>query len=568
MPDNPSVVGPPPRRRWVLVLLLAVFVFRLGFGLSSNLFTEDETQVYLLGLRFHASHHWPFFGPDVNWTQSEIPGALQPLLVGTPFDLWPIPEAPYILLNVLSMGSLCLFAAYLSARLPRVPRWLLWGWVLTIPWTLDFSTHILNTSYILPASLVFFLGFFESWPPLAIGRVRPTVAHALMGLSLGWIIQIHMSWPLLLPFIGAAFLARLREGPRACAASLGAFALGAAGTGILLVPTLVQYGLSAGSGGTAHNLHLHWRNPLTTVTTTTARFLSFASLEVPRFLATGSPKQIVFLQQHLWLVPVAGLTGALGIIHPVWMATTAFRRRSTLPDWPAVRWLAVLTVLLVSTSYFFVMEPAQARSFYIVAPVALAYAAYCWTFLDSPRWRMIAAGVVAVNLLLRASLALIHASGPSLYLDRPLLVEAIRMQEPDLFAHRRPYARDVAPDELASAVVGADAPGDLVVEGAAMSRAFRDLTVWSLAVHNRSTRVAYRDLRCETRYEDRTGTVIEQHDEDVWIVVQPGETVRTQVIDGARWTQAMAHADARIVAAQPLRPTGSGADSRKPGLTP
>jgi hypothetical protein len=409
---------------------------------------------------------------------------------------------------------------------------------------------------------VFFLGFFESWPPLATGRVRPTVALALMGLSLGWIVQIHMSWPLLLPFIGAAFLARLREGPRALAASLGAFALGAAATGILLLPTLVQYGLSAGSGGTAHNLHLHWRSPLTTLTTTTARFLSFASLEVPRFLATGSPKQIVFLQQHLWLLPVAGFIGAIGIVHPVWMAITAFRRRSTLPDWPAVRWLAVLTVLLVSTSYFFVMEPAQARSFYIVAPVALAYAAYCWTFIDSPRWRVFAAAVVAINLLLQSALALIHLSGPTLYLDRPLLVEAIRTHEPDLFAHRRPYARDLRPDELASTIVGADAPRDLVVEQAVMSRAFRDLTVWSLVVHNRSPRVAYRDLRCETRYEDRSGAPIEQHDEDVWVVVQPGDTIRTQVIDGARWTESMAHTDIRIVAAQPLRPKGSGPDWR------
>jgi hypothetical protein len=204
------------------------------------------------------------------------------------------------------------------------------------------------------------------------------------------------------------------------------------------------------------------------------------------------------------------------------------------------------------------MEPAQARSFYIVAPVALLYAAYCWTFLDSPRWRMIAAAIVALNVLLQSALALIHLSGPTLYLDRPLLVEAIRMHEPDLFAHRRSYARDLTPDELASAIVGADAPGDLVVEEAVMSRAFRDLSVWSLVVHNRSTRVAYRDLRCETRYEDRAGAVIEQHDEDVWVVVQPGQTVRTQVIDGARWTESMAHAAARIVAAQPLRPTGSG----------
>ena len=61
----------------VLALWLLGFVFRLGFGLCDQLFTEDETQVYLLGLRFHATHDWPAFGPDVVWTKSEIPGALQ-----------------------------------------------------------------------------------------------------------------------------------------------------------------------------------------------------------------------------------------------------------------------------------------------------------------------------------------------------------------------------------------------------------------------------------------------------------------------------------------------------------
>jgi hypothetical protein len=90
--------------------LAAVFGFRLLFGLSGRLFTEDEGQIYLLGLRFFASGHWPYFGPDVVWTSTQIPGALQPLLVGLPFFIARIPEAPYLLLNLLSMGALALFA--------------------------------------------------------------------------------------------------------------------------------------------------------------------------------------------------------------------------------------------------------------------------------------------------------------------------------------------------------------------------------------------------------------------------------------------------------------------------
>ena len=98
-------------RKWApgtaaCVALAALFTFRLLFGLSSEFFFEDETQIFLMGLRYYATGHWPYFGPDVVWTRSEIPGALQALLVGVPLRIAPVPEAPFVLLNVLSTGAL------------------------------------------------------------------------------------------------------------------------------------------------------------------------------------------------------------------------------------------------------------------------------------------------------------------------------------------------------------------------------------------------------------------------------------------------------------------------------
>src|SRR5256885_17072223 len=143
--------------RWPLILF-ALFAFRLWFGLSREFFFEDETQIFLIGLRYYATGEWPFFGPDVVWTKSEIPGALQALLVGVPLRIAPYPESPFVLLNVLSFGALAALAGYTAAHLPRAPPWLIRGWVLTIPWTVQFSAHLINTSYILPASVIFFLG--------------------------------------------------------------------------------------------------------------------------------------------------------------------------------------------------------------------------------------------------------------------------------------------------------------------------------------------------------------------------------------------------------------------------
>src|SRR5919205_3501666 len=120
----------PRGRKWPLILL-ALFAFRLLFGLSREFFFEDETQIFLIGFRYFATGAWPYFGPDVVWTRSEIPGALQGVLVGAPLWIAPWPEAPYVLLAILSFASLCLFAWYVGEHRPEIPRWLVWTWLFT-----------------------------------------------------------------------------------------------------------------------------------------------------------------------------------------------------------------------------------------------------------------------------------------------------------------------------------------------------------------------------------------------------------------------------------------------------
>lgn len=538
------------RRLVVGLALAAVFAFRLLFGLSQRLFTEDEGQIYLLGLRFFASGHWPYFGPDVVWTGTQIPGALQALLVGLPFFVAPIPEAPYVLVNILSMGALALFGWYLNARLPELPRWLLWGWLFTLPWTLELSTHIINPSYILPASVIFFIGFMEAWPLLRIGRVPVLLAHAGMGAALGWIMQVHMSWPLLLPFIATAFFARAREGWRSCGLAAAAFCGGLALTGAFIVPTWITYGMVA--GGTGQNVVFHWRDPVSTFFKTLARLLSFSSYEINRFLGVGGARQIVFLQDHWWLAPAVLFVWLIGLVHPIWMALTAVRRTRLHQDWPIVRAVFIATVLLASFSFFFSVAWAQSTALYVVAPVSFVYAAYCWTFVDSPRTRQLAAVVLSVNLLVQIGLALYQFSGPSAYTYRPLLTQAIDDRAPGRFAMRRPFGRDVTPDVLASTIADANPTADLVVQSAEPARYVRDAVAWTFVVTNRSATVAYRDPFFEMRYFDSAGRVVETRTEMVWMVVQPGETRRGTAVEYAHagWVKG----DFSLADAKPIRP--------------
>jgi hypothetical protein len=544
-------------RRWVPVLI-ALFFFRLLFGLSSEFYFEDETQIFLLGLRHYATGQWPYFGPDVVWTKSEIPGALQALLVGVPLKLAPVPEAPFVLLNLLSFAALCALAWYASRHLPQVPRWLIWGWFLTVPWTLQFSTHVNNPSYVLPAACIFFIGFFEALPALSLRIVPPPVAHAMMGAAVTWIMQIHMSWPLLGPFVAVAWLSRRSDGAAALAVNAAAGLAGALIPALVLIPTLVNYGASEGSGGVLRNIHPHWVNP-GVIGTTLARFLSFASLEISRFIGTDGAKRLEFFHRHLWLAPLAIAVAVIGFIHPVWMLVDAFRpsRRwpASMPHtrWRALRRIAAASVLLVYISYWFVMEPPQAHAFYLLAPLALLFAAYWWSFVDSPRARRVAAVVLALNIVFHAGLAWAQAPELSLYKWRDVVVAAIRLREPQMFAHRRDFAVDGGPAVLDGRDRPYNPPVDVEVVEARHRPGPGNSLHWTITLRNRNLLVAFRDPLYFSTYYDEHGNQVDRRHERVKDIFQPGVTRTIELNDGYAGP-AFAKAELKIVAAEALLP--------------
>jgi hypothetical protein len=510
--------GSPSRKAFVVaaLALAGLFAFRLAFGLSSEFFFEDETQIYLIGLRYYATGQWPFFGADVVWTKSEIPGALQGLLVGLPLKIAPWPEAPYVLLNLLSFAALSAFAWYVTRRLPSLPKWLVWGWFMTVPWTLQFSTHILNPSYLLAGAVVFFIGFFEAVPAFSLALVPTPIAFLMMGFGLTWVMQFHMSWPLLLPYSAWALWSRRASGARAIAGDAAAYAVGAMIPGAFLLPTLFAYGPTAGSGGVGRNLHVSFVNPAVVVTTL-ARLLSFASLEINRFIATDGAKRLEFFMGSPWLIPVAAVVWLAGVVQPLWMLVEVLRsprrwpRAETIGQWRAMRWLLFTSVALVYASYWFVMEPAQAHAFYVLTPVALCLAAYCWTFVDSVKWRKVAAWILGLNIAFHAGLAAAQAPDKSIYKHRDIVLDAIQTRRPDVLGHRRPFAIDAGPYAIGPETPH-DPTRDIVVERATFSRRPGTAVHWTVELSNRNPRVAYRDILYFTSYRTASGQVVERHE--------------------------------------------------------
>lgn len=429
------------RRLIFFALLLLAFAFRLFVGLCSQFRDADTKQVYLLGLKFYTTHAWPYFGPDVVWGEIQIPGALQALLVGAPFFVLRIPEAPYILLNILSFASLYLLARYCCKRLPETPRWLVWSWLLTAPWVLDLSTTIYNPSYVLAGSIIFFVGTLESYPFTTKHVIPRWLATFMMAFGLLWIMQLHLSWVLLVPFVVLAFYYEVRIGVAAFLRALGSFALGAVIPGALLVPTYLKYGFAQGAGGTTSAMTLNLEH-LTAFWGILVRLMSFASFEVPRLLGPHTTERLALLKQEPWLIPFTLFLLIVGTLQVAALIVSWFMRRHPQDDWKAIKYLLLFNLVIAYVSFLFSIKPPQSNHLYVTLPIPMIYSLYCWSrFLNGKRGkviRIVFAAMVICGVIFHLGLALHNRTRISIYTERPLVQSAIENKDYKILGERRP----------------------------------------------------------------------------------------------------------------------------------
>jgi hypothetical protein len=426
-------------RSWIvpLALLFAAFLFRLWFGLCSQFTDADTKQIYLLGLKFYTTGQWPYFGPDVSFGQPQIqiPGALQSLLVGLPFFILPIPEAPYILLNILSFASLCFLAWYCVKRLPELPAWFVWSWLLTAPWLLNLSTVIYNPSYVLPAAILFFVGALEIYPQTRRDVVSSQWAHFMMGFALCWVMQLHLSWITLAPFILGAFYYQRREGTSRLLKGIGFFVLGAAISGSVLLPTYLKYGF--GAGGTGSMLTFNTSN-LTALWGIMIRSLSFASFELPRLLGPHIADRMAFLKEEPWLIPFALFLFVTGTAQVIALILSWFKRDHTQTDWIAIKYLLLITICITYLLYLFSFKPPQSNHLYVTCPIPLIYSLYCWSRLfRHKKWRTFAKVFIVCGIIFHIGLAIHNRSRISLYVERQTVKSAIDNKDYRILGERR-----------------------------------------------------------------------------------------------------------------------------------
>jgi hypothetical protein len=417
------------------LLLFGLLVFRIVYGLFSEFWLEDELQVYLIGLKSFTTNTWPYYGPDVVYKNTQIPGALQGLLVSIPLYILKIPESPIIFINLLSFASLAFFAYYVSKRITGIPGWVIWTWLLTSPWTLYYSTRVVNPSYVLVFSIPFFISILEILPIYQKQLLHKGFAFFIIGITTTITMQLHMSWVLLIPFSLLAFAYSLRSEIKRLVKYLIFYFFGLFIGALTLMPTIINPALNSGNVESTIQINIH---NISNFVVILLRFLSFASFEIVFILGGSTSGRLAVIKDQLWMTPFVIFLFLFGIAQLILFIWTFFRNNNE-SEWKKIKWFTFLSFILIFISFFFSIKGPSSHTFIIMLPVAMFYSFYCYQWLINKNmvWLKLLKIAVICGLIFHIGMDLHNYKTISLYKNRKQVQEAIDKKDYKILGERR-----------------------------------------------------------------------------------------------------------------------------------
>ncbi len=424
-----------------LLLLAGIIIFRFLYSLTQEFWFPDEDvlQIYLIGLKSFSTHSYPYFGADLVYNGSQIPGALQGYLVSIGWFIWKIPEAPYIVLNILLSLSLGFFAWYASKRMPDYSKVFIWVYIFLIPWSICYFTRIVNPSHVIPGAILFFTGIFEIYPSLRKNILPQWLSFFFLGFGIFWIFQLHMSWVLLGPFTAVAFFYLLRtKDLRLIVKHTGSFLAGCFVTGSLLIPTLMNYGLSSQKGKSVSGmveLHLEHFGEIVKLLST---YLAYASFDITRFIGGNTAERMAFLKDYPWAAPSTVFLGIVGFAQAFYLLYSFFSRKKDDAMFRNISLLALSGFLLFFFLSLFSRVEPPSHAAVLFFPLMILYSLYAYRKLLEKKWMQrvaIAAFISAV--IMYSAIGLKNYSSISMYKNREVIVCALEQDDYTLVGKRR-----------------------------------------------------------------------------------------------------------------------------------
>ncbi|SDG37493.1 hypothetical protein [Chitinophaga filiformis] len=422
-------------RKNLFLLLIALFIFRVIYGLCSEFWFPDELQIYLIGLKSFTTGTWPTYGPDVVYTNTQIPGALQGLLVSAGFYIAKLPEMPTLILNILSFASLSLLAYYITRRVKGIPAWMVWVLCMITPWALYYPTRVVNPSYTMALAIPFFICLLEVLPMSKDKFIPPGLAFFVMGLATTMIMQLHLSWVLLLPYAGVAMLFSYRlAGIKSTSVRVMVYLAGLIIGALTLIPTWLHPDPEAGKVGS--NVVFNWEN-IKNIVTILTRYWSFASFEIP-YVIGNSEEKWQLMKEQIWVTPFLFFLLIVGFAQ-VGLFILSYFIKTDNEEWKKMRWLNLFTFLLVFASFFFSIKGPSSHTFCMLLPLPMIYSFYCYEWLVSKKaFVMKLLQIIIISgIFFHIGLGIFNFQHRSLYKDRTKVVEALDKMDYKILGERR-----------------------------------------------------------------------------------------------------------------------------------
>ena len=342
-------------------------------------------------------------------------------------------------MNIVLTLSLGFLAWYLSKRLQDISRTFIWIYVFLIPWSICYFTRVINPSHVIPGAILFFIGIFEIYPQIRKNILPQWLCFYFLGFGILWIFQLHMSWVLLGPFTAVAFYFLLRtKDIRVISKSTISFLLGCLTTGSLLIPTLINFGLSAQKGKSVSGMvELHLENAAN-ILKLLSTFLAYGSFDVSRFIGGNTDERVLFLKDYVWAAPFIVFVALVGLAQALFLLYTFFRKKKDDAMLRNVTYLTISSFLLFFVMSLFSRVSPPSHAAVMFFPMLVMYSLYAYRDLLKKRWAQRTFYITFSSaVIMYVAIAINNYQSISMYKNREAIVRALEQDDYTLVGKRR-----------------------------------------------------------------------------------------------------------------------------------
>tara|TARA_Y100000385_G_scaffold253897_1_gene278354 strand:- start:474 stop:1772 length:1299 start_codon:yes stop_codon:yes gene_type:complete len=363
----------------VVIFILLCLLLRIFIGIQINFSHVDYEQIYLIGLEYAFNDNWSFWGPDVVWSKTRLPGAMQGILAGVPIQLFKHHYSPIILSNIISFAGLMLLAFYAKIRFEKLSIYFLIALFSLLPFTLFNGVVVLNTCYLIFSGAILFICVTELFSYRNNMLLNPLIYFFSMGFCLMFTYQLHLTWVMFFPFILVLFYLEGVKQRKLLFKLIMAFLIGCVLPSLTVLPTFIKYGseIMNGSGG---NLQLELLR-IFDLFDLMIRFMGTATIDILQslgFITLFSDSGLVG-STLLIFVKVIAIIQFIGICITLYFVEKTAEFKKTL--------LLFLLASLMSTILFMLSNKhLQIRTYILLFPIPIWLSLYCYSYLIRFKW--------------------------------------------------------------------------------------------------------------------------------------------------------------------------------------